>query len=146
MNRVVGIVVAISLVMHFTLGCCAQPCHFSGAGNSRLAQASETSASKCCHRGHGHRHQTRSERPSTEANAQVGKVVSIPCHHDCGHCSCVAIQSEKVQLPVESQVHELFLLRDSVRIGFVATARPTGQVSLVLPGQHLYSLCERFLI
>lgn len=144
MNRVVGIVAAVALVMHFTMGCCAHSCHFNGHACPQVVQSSQSVSTRCCHR--GHRHRAHAQRPASAANDQGIKVASSPCQHSCEHCSCTVTLNEKVRLPAEGLVATLVVRDDPGRLGLIATERNTSQVSIVLPGQHLHALCERFLI
>ncbi|MBL8828746.1 MAG: hypothetical protein JNM18_17335 [Planctomycetaceae bacterium] len=145
MNRVVGIVAAVALVMHFTLGCCAHSCQFAETIRPQFVQATEAVNTGCCHRGHRH-HRSDVQHSATDAGAHGIKIAHLPCQHQCEPCSCTVTLNEKVQLPTESQVSAIVVADDQARFGVIATDHATGQVSLVLPGQHLHALCERFLI
>lgn len=144
MNRVVGIVATLALVMHFTLGCYAHSCHHPGCVSSQVVQEIEAGSTRCCH--HGHRHHAHKQRPTTDAASPGFKAASTPCQYHCEHCSCTVTLNEKVQFPIENWAFAIVVYDDPARLGLIATDRATGQVSIVLPGQRVHALCERFLI
>lgn len=143
MQAFIGIIATAAMVMHFTFGCCAHPCHFIGHTNSAATQA-EVATAGCCHHGHahpGHSHATAQNVEQGEHGAGIH-----PGCHDCDGCTCVATVSGKVIPPTDLPLVAFLSIKDEAEQLLSAADFRLLPDPFAYAGLRPHSIFERFLI
>jgi hypothetical protein len=100
-RSLVGIITTIATVIHFTFGCCLNPCHGGGRGECVSHAIPAAACDECCHDDHD-RHQHDEAAGEADGvscdvadSSLVAVLVSDSCH-PCQGCHCAATSSEVV--------------------------------------------------
>lgn len=130
-RALIGIVATVTMVIHFTVGCCTHVLH----------DAEHVCSSHDHHAAHGHADEDTQEACEVEPIAIVSQQA-----HDCDGCRCVATRSASVTLPIlcELRAHVICIIPAQLSWSSAVLARTPDP--FVYSGLRPHCVFERFLI
>ncbi len=134
MRAFIAIIATVTMVIHFTVGCCMHVHH----------QTTQACADPICS-GHDH-HTAHADEDAHEPSESEPSVLLSQHEHDCDGCRCVATRSAKVTLPIVSVLSSHVICDHLALLLGTSAAFQFAPDPFVYSGLRPHSIFERFLI